>query len=76
MKLADPVSRLGTETAFAVSAEATAHASRGNEVYAFHISDLNPPTPENVREAAIHAMRDGKTGYCSNWASCPCAKPW
>ncbi len=66
MKLADRVARLGTETAFAVSAEAAAHAAKGNKVYPFHIGDMNLATPANVQEAAIKAMKDGKTGYCPN----------
>ncbi len=66
MKLADRVARLGTETAFAVSAEAAAYAAAGNKVYPFHIGDMNLATPANVQEAAIEAMRGGKTGYCPN----------
>jgi aspartate/methionine/tyrosine aminotransferase len=66
MKLADRVERLGTETAFAVSAEAAAHAAKGNKVYPFHIGDMNLATPANVQQAAIDAMRGGKTGYCPN----------
>jgi aspartate/methionine/tyrosine aminotransferase len=66
MKLADRVARLGTETAFAVSAEAAAYAAAGHKVYPFHIGDINLATPANVQEAAIKAMRDGKTGYCPN----------
>jgi aspartate/methionine/tyrosine aminotransferase len=71
MKLAERVARLGTETAFAVSAEAAAHAAKGNKVYPFHIGDMNLATPQNVQEAAIRAMRDGKTGYCPNWGIMP-----
>jgi len=66
MKLADRVARLGTETAFAVSAEAAAYAAAGNKVYPFHIGDMNLATPANVQEAAIEAMHGGKTGYCPN----------
>jgi len=66
MIIADRVSRLGTETAFAVSAEAAAFASGGNKVYPFHLGDMNIPTPDNIIEAAIKAMKDGKTGYCPN----------
>lgn len=66
MKFADRISRLGTETAFAVSAEAAAFAAQGNTVYPFHLGDMNIPTPENVMDAAVRAMRDGKTGYCPN----------
>jgi len=66
MKLADRISRLGTETAFAVSAEAAAFSAEGNKVYPFHIGDINIKTPVNVMEASVKAMRDGKTGYCPN----------
>jgi aspartate/methionine/tyrosine aminotransferase len=64
MRIADRISRLGSETAFAVSAEAAAFAAKGNTVYPFHLGDLNVPTPEDVMEASIKAMKDGKTGYC------------
>jgi len=66
MKLADRIQRLGTETAFAVSSEAAAWAAQGNKVYPFHLGDMNIPTPANVMEAAVRAMKDGKTGYCPN----------
>jgi aspartate/methionine/tyrosine aminotransferase len=66
MKFADRISRLGTETAFAVSAEAAAFAAEGHKVFPFHLGDMNIPTPVNVMDAAARAMRDGKTGYCPN----------
>jgi aspartate/methionine/tyrosine aminotransferase len=66
MKIADRITRLGTETAFAVSAEAAAFAAKGNHVYPFHLGDMNLPTPSTVVDGAIKAMRDGKTGYCPN----------
>jgi aspartate/methionine/tyrosine aminotransferase len=66
MKIAERISRLGTETAFAVSAEAATFAAKGNKVYPFHLGDMNISTPSNVVEAAEKAIRDGKTGYCPN----------
>jgi aspartate/methionine/tyrosine aminotransferase len=66
MNIANRISRLGTETAFAVSAEAAAFAAKGNHVYPFHLGDMNLPTPETVVQGAIKAIRDGKTGYCPN----------
>ena len=65
-RIATRIAHLGTETAFAVSAEAAAFAAAGNEVYAFHLGDLNIPTPANVVEASFKAISDGKTGYCPN----------
>ena len=64
LKQADRMARLGTETAFAVSAEAAAFAAKGNKVYPFHLGDMNIVTPANIIEAAYRAMRAGKTGYC------------
>jgi len=62
--LAGRVRRLGTETAFAVAAEASALAATGTEIFAFHIGDLDLATPENVIEATFRAAREGRTGYC------------
>ncbi|MCU0781505.1 MAG: aminotransferase class I/II-fold pyridoxal phosphate-dependent enzyme [Akkermansiaceae bacterium] len=62
--IADRISRLGTETAFAVSGEAAAFAAKGNRVFPFHLGDMNLPTPSVVVDAAMKAIRDGKTGYC------------
>ncbi|MCE5228509.1 aminotransferase class I/II-fold pyridoxal phosphate-dependent enzyme [bacterium] len=67
MNLAERMSRLGTETAFAVSAEAAAAIAQGHRVYPFHLGDMNIRTPDNMIEAAYKAMKDGKTGYCSNY---------
>ena len=66
MIFADRLARLGTETAFLVSAEAAAHSAKGNRVFAFHLGDLNMPTADNIVEASLQAVRDGKTGYCPN----------
>ncbi|MBW1692231.1 MAG: aminotransferase class I/II-fold pyridoxal phosphate-dependent enzyme [Deltaproteobacteria bacterium] len=66
MRISDRIARLGTETAFAVSAEANAFTAQGNKVYPFHLGDMNIPTPANIIEAAVKAMKDGKTGYCPN----------
>jgi aspartate/methionine/tyrosine aminotransferase len=66
MNIAGRISKLGTETAFAVSAEAAAFAAKGNKVYPFHLGDMNIKTPQNMIEAAYKAMQDGKTGYCPN----------
>lgn len=64
--IAERISRLGTETAFAVSAEANEWKSQGHTVYPFHLGDMDLPTPENIVEASFRALRDGKNGYCPN----------
>ncbi len=63
---AERLTRLGTETAFAVSQEAAALKAKGNAIFPFHLGDINIRTPDNVIAAAHKAMLDGKTGYCSN----------
>ena len=63
MRIADRISQLGTETAFAVSAEAGAFAAQGNTIYPFHLGDLNLATPSTVVDGAFRAIQDGKTGY-------------
>ena len=68
---ADRVARLGTETVFAVSAEAAALAAQGRTIYPFHLGDLNIPTAEPIVEAMNKAIRDGKTTYCANAGIAP-----
>ena len=66
LAFAQRVAHLGTETVFAVSAEAAALAATGKTVYPFHLGDLNLATPENIVEASLAAIRAGKTTYCPN----------
>ncbi len=64
MRIATRISRLGTETAFAVSAQAREWVAKGNKVYPFHLGDINLSTPQNIIEAANRYIVDGKNGYC------------
>ena len=64
MKLAKQLEKLGTETAFSVSAAAAAWGDKGNKIYPFHLGDINIPTPRNIVEATDKAIADGYTGYC------------
>jgi aspartate/methionine/tyrosine aminotransferase len=64
MQLAKQLDKLGTETAFAVSAAAAAWAAQGHKVYPFHLGDMNIATPANITEATYKAIKDGYTGYC------------
>jgi aspartate/methionine/tyrosine aminotransferase len=62
--IAQRMSRIGTETAFAVSLEAANLARQGKKIYPFHLGDMNIITPSVIMDAAIEAMKKGKTGYC------------
>jgi len=64
LTIAERMNHIGTETAFAVSLEAAQLAKTGKKIYPFHLGDMNIITPANVREAAVAAMNQGKTGYC------------
>ena len=64
MKIAKRMNLLGSETAFAVSAEASSLAATGKKIFPFHLGDINLPTPNSVVEAANNAIEEGKTGYC------------
>ncbi len=66
MKIAKRISRLGTETAFAVSSEVAEYAAKGYKVYPFHLGDMNLKTPSPIIDAAVRAVKDGCTGYCPN----------
>jgi aspartate/methionine/tyrosine aminotransferase len=66
LPIAGRISRLGTETAFAVSAEAAVWHGEGHTVYPFHLGDMDLPTPQNIVEASFKALADGKNGYCPN----------
>ena len=75
-KFANRYGRLGTETAFAVGADAAAWSAKGNKVYPFHLGDMNITTPEYIRDAATKAARDGKQAMLPVLALCHYAKPW
>jgi aspartate/methionine/tyrosine aminotransferase len=65
MQLAKRLDKLGTETAFAVSAAAAQWAAQGHRIYPFHLGDMNIPTPANIVEAMDKAIADGYTSYCA-----------
>ena len=54
---------LGTENAFVVLAEVNDLVRQGRDIVSFCIGQPDFPTPENVQDAAIAAIRAGKHGY-------------
>ncbi len=64
MKLAERMSRLGTESAFEVLARAKALEATGKKVIHLEIGEPDFDTPDNIREAAAKAIWDGYTHYC------------
>ncbi len=54
---------LGTENAFVVLAEVNQLIRGGRDIISFCIGQPDFPTPSNVQDAAVAAIRDGKHGY-------------
>ncbi len=62
---------LGTENAFVVLAEVEALVRQGRDIISFCIGQPDFVTPDNIREAGIRAIREGKTGYTSSAGIAP-----
>jgi aspartate/methionine/tyrosine aminotransferase len=63
IKLAERMSRLGTESAFEVLAKAKALEAKGKDVVHLEIGEPDFDTPDNIREAGAKAIWDGYTHY-------------
>jgi aspartate/methionine/tyrosine aminotransferase len=63
VKLAESMSRLGTETAFEVLARAAQLEAQGRDIINLGIGQPDFKTPEHIVEAAVKALRDGHHGY-------------
>ena len=63
MKLAERMSRLGTETAFEVLARAKQLEAKGKDIIHLEIGEPDFDTPKNITEAGIQALKDGYTHY-------------
>jgi len=55
--------RLGTESAFSVLARAADLAAQGRDIVNLGIGQPDFPTPSNIVEAGVKALRDGHHGY-------------
>jgi aspartate aminotransferase len=63
LRLAERMSRLGTETAFEVLNKARALERQGKEIIHLEIGEPDFDTPKNVVEAGVDALRKGWTHY-------------
>ncbi|MDH3285158.1 MAG: pyridoxal phosphate-dependent aminotransferase [Acidobacteriota bacterium] len=61
--ISERTAHLGTENAFVVLAEVEKLTAQGRDVVSFCIGQPDFVTPDNIREAAIKAIREGRTGY-------------
>ncbi len=63
LRLAGRMGLLGTETAFEVLARAKALERQGRHIVHLEVGEPDFDTPDNVKDAAIKALRDGFTHY-------------
>ena len=63
LRLADRMSRLGTETAFEVLNKARALERQGKEIIHLEIGEPDFDTPKNIVEAGVEGLRTGWTHY-------------
>src|SRR5499427_10490134 len=63
MKLAQKMSRIGTESAFEVLARARALESQGRHIIHLEIGEPDFPTPAHIVEAGKRALDEGWTKY-------------
>ena len=63
MKVSKKIINLETESAFAILAKATKLLSEGKDIINLGIGQPDFPTPKNIQEAAIKAIKDGHHGY-------------
>lgn len=66
LRLADRMTRLGTETAFEVAARARALEAQGKPIIHLEIGEPDFDTPTNVREEAKRALDEGYTHYSNS----------
>lgn len=63
LRLAQRMSRLGTETAFEVLAKARALEAKGRDIVHLEIGEPDFDTPANIVDAAVAALHKGFTHY-------------
>jgi len=63
MQKAERMQRLGTETAFEVLAKVNELKREGKNIISFCIGEPDFDTPQNIKNAAINALKEGYTHY-------------
>jgi aspartate aminotransferase len=76
IRLADRMSRLGTESAFEVLARARALEAAGAKIIHLEIGEPDFPTAPHIVEAAVEALRAGATHYVPAPGIPPLRRRW
>jgi aspartate/methionine/tyrosine aminotransferase len=66
LEISERTRELGTENAFVVLKEVNALLSKGKNIVNFCIGQPDFDTPEHIKDAAINAIKEGKTGYTAS----------
>lgn len=61
--VSERATELGTENAFVVLAEVNGLIRQGRDIISFCIGQPDFPTPVNIQDAAVKAIREGRHGY-------------
>jgi aspartate aminotransferase len=63
MQLNETISGIAPSVTLAITSKAKAMAAAGDEVFSFAAGEPDFDTPDHIKDAAIQALRDGKTKY-------------
>ncbi|QVI27157.1 MULTISPECIES: pyridoxal phosphate-dependent aminotransferase [Mycolicibacterium] len=66
LKFAERMSHIGSVGSFDFAARARTIEAAGHDVVHFEIGEPDFPTPENIVDVAVKAMRDGATSYTAS----------
>jgi len=66
LEISERTKSLGTENAFVVLKEVNELISKGKDIVNFCIGQPDFDTPEYIKQAAIKAIKEGKTGYTAS----------
>ena len=74
LKISERIQQLSTEEAFVVLQEAQNRMAKGIPIVNFCIGQPDFDTPENIKQAAIKAIKEGKTNYTASAGIIPLKK--
>jgi len=63
LNISERTKDLGTENAFVVLKEVNELSKKGKDIVNFCIGQPDFDTPNHIKQAAVEALKDGKTGY-------------
>ncbi|MBS3122290.1 pyridoxal phosphate-dependent aminotransferase [Candidatus Woesearchaeota archaeon] len=66
LEISERTQHMGTENSFVVLGEVNRMLKEGKPVLSFCIGQPDFPTPQNIKDACIKALKDGKTGYTAS----------